>query len=54
MKHEKLKSILAAHLVWLETEGRYGMRANLRDANLKVVNLVGANLYGADLTGAIK
>ena len=42
MKSEKLKIILAHHMLWLNSNG--GERADLRGANLR-----GADLRGADL-----
>ena len=57
-----IKKILDDHKLWVETNGKGGNRANLRDANLERANLVvanleranlvGANLEGADLVGA--
>jgi hypothetical protein len=41
-----LQEILDKHKLWLETSGKEGERANLKDANLQ-----GANLQGADLRG---
>ena len=52
MTNEELTAILAAHIVWVETEGRNGMRADLEGANLEGANLRGANLGGANLGGA--
>ena len=53
----ELKSILAEHKIWIETNRVQGIRANLtgadlRSANLKDANLWRANLNSADLTGA--
>ena len=50
MKSEKLKIILAHHMLWLNNNG--GERANLRDANLRDANLRDANLRDADLREA--
>lgn len=50
MKSEKLKIILAHHMLWLNGNG--GERANLRGANLRGADLRGADLLGADLRGA--
>jgi len=50
MKSEKLKIILAQHMLWLNGNG--GERANLRDANLRGADLREANLQRADLRGA--
>ena len=47
-----LKEILAAHQKWLETEGREGTQANLKNAMLQEADLHGANLQDADLEGA--
>ena len=47
-----LKEILAAHQKWLETEGREGTQANLKNALLQEADLHGANLQDADLEGA--
>jgi len=44
-----LYDILAEHLLWIESNKRYGKRANLRWANLGGANLGGANLGGANL-----
>ena len=50
MKSEKLKIILAHHMLWLNSNG--GERADLRGANLRGADLLGADLRGADLRGA--
>jgi uncharacterized protein YjbI with pentapeptide repeats len=50
VKQTKFDEILAAHELWLNTEGREGARANLIDANLSGANLIGAVLRGADLS----
>ena len=47
-----LKEILAAHQKWVETDGREGRRAELRNAVLQEADLHGANLQDADLEGA--
>lgn len=57
MEQEKLSGILQAHKKWLDSNGKEGARADLRnadlrDANLRDANLRGANLRGADLRGA--
>ena len=52
MTNEELTKILSDHLVWLETDGERGERADLVGANLVGANLVGANLEGADLVNA--
>ena len=48
----ELKSILAEHKIWVETNRLQGGRANLGGANLYDANLWGANLKNADLEGA--
>ena len=50
MRSEKLKIILAQHVLWLNSNG--GKMANLRCANLREANLREANLRGANLRGA--
>ena len=50
MKSEKLKIILAQHVLWLNSNG--GERADLRRADLRGANLRGADLREADLRGA--
>ena len=52
MIRSKLDEILSLHKEWLETFGKKGAKANLRDANLRGADLRGANLEGADLEGA--
>jgi uncharacterized protein YjbI with pentapeptide repeats len=52
-----LKEILAAHQIWLDTEGREGTQANLKDADLEgaslsVADLMRANLRRANLRNA--
>ena len=49
---EELKQILADHLLWRQSYGAEGKRANLAGANLDGANLDGANLDGANLAGA--
>ena len=63
MTPEKLQEILAAHKLWLNTDGEQGQRAYLTDAYLTDAYLTGADLTdanhtdayltGADLTGAL-
>jgi uncharacterized protein YjbI with pentapeptide repeats len=48
----ELKSILANHKLWIETNGVQGQCARLEGADLRGANLEGANLYYADLEGA--
>ena len=52
MIRSKLDEILSLHKEWLETFGKKGAKANLRDANLRGANLRGADLSGANLSGA--
>jgi len=52
-----LVKVLADHLLWVESIGKKGDRANLsgadlRGANLREADLRGANLRGANLSGA--
>ena len=49
---DELNEILANHKLWIESNSKYGNRANLRGAILKDANLNDANLYRADLSGA--
>ena len=54
---DELNEILANHKLWIDSNSKYGNRANLRgailnDANLNDANLNDANLYRADLSGA--
>ncbi len=49
---EKLQEILAQHKSWVESEGKEGTRARLREANLQKADLRGANLQEADLSEA--
>jgi hypothetical protein len=51
-RRDKLPSILAAHALWLDTDGREGKRADLHGANLQGSQLVGARLQKANLRGA--
>ena len=52
MTFEKLQEILAAHKLWLQTDGKQGQRANLTRADLRRAFLTGADLRGANLWGA--
>ena len=52
MKKSDLDAILAAHALWLSTDGREGSCADLSDADLTGANLRGADLTDANLTGA--
>jgi uncharacterized protein YjbI with pentapeptide repeats len=47
-----LKEILVAHQKWVDTEGREGRRASLRNAVLQEADLHDANLQSADMEGA--
>jgi uncharacterized protein YjbI with pentapeptide repeats len=47
-----LKEVLQAHQKWIDTQGREGRRANLRNATLQEADLHEANLQEADLEGA--
>jgi uncharacterized protein YjbI with pentapeptide repeats len=51
MDIDKLNSVLAAHLKWLNNESD-GSRADLSGADLSRADLSGANLSRADLSGA--
>ena len=48
----ELKTVLYNHKIWLETSGRDGESANLKDCYLKGAVLLGADLSNADLEGA--
>jgi len=48
----ELKKILTAHQKWVETNGKEGERADLRNAILQEADLHGANLQGADMEKA--
>ena len=45
-------AILQRHANWIQSNGKYGERADLRGANLCDANLCDANLCGANLRGA--
>ncbi|EGW49608.1 hypothetical protein HMPREF1022_00121 [Desulfovibrio sp. 6_1_46AFAA] len=45
-------AILQRHANWIQSNGKYGERANLRCANLRGADLCRADLRGADLRGA--
>ena len=47
-----LIKILADHLLWVESVGKKGTKANLRGENLIGADLSWANLSGANLSGA--
>lgn len=48
-KGRRLTRILDEHVRWLESAGRQGAKADLKQANLIHVDLMDANLYEADL-----
>lgn len=52
MTQEKLNEILAAHKLWMDSDGANGVYANLRRADLHGAALIGADLRCADLRGA--
>ncbi len=49
---EELAKILEAHRKWVESEGKEGERADLREANLQEADLREVNLQKADLFAA--
>ena len=49
---DKLNEILANHKLWIDSNSKYGNRADLRGANLHLADLNDADLRGADLRGA--
>ena len=52
MDKEKLKKILDDHKVWLDSNGKEGVKADLRGADLRKADLSGADLRGAYLVEA--
>ena len=57
MTPNQLREILTQHVLWLDSDGFQGRRANLPGmsltrADLSAVNLAGANLFEAELRGA--
>ncbi len=52
VSEDELKEVLEAHERWVQSDGKEGERAHLRDANLEGAHLGGANLEGAYLRGA--
>ena len=52
MKQKELNLILENHKLWLETSGKEGVSADLREADLRWANLSRANLKGVDLRWA--
>lgn len=51
-RRNRLPEILAAHALWLDTDGRAGARADLHSANLEGAKLGGARLQNANLRHA--
>ena len=49
---EELDRICAAHVKWLESDGKAGQRANFSRINLQGTNLARVNLQRANLAGA--
>lgn len=52
MTQENLNAVLAAHKLWMDSDGANGVYADLRRADLHGANLSGADLRCADLRGA--
>ena len=52
MNKKELRKVLAQHVLWLNSDGEQGRRADLREANLSRAYLFKADLRGATLTGA--
>ena len=52
MNRKELDKILVNHKLWLQTNGKQGEKADLREANLREANLSGADLREADLREA--
>jgi len=52
ISEEDLKQILEEHKKWVESDGKEGVQAELRNTDLQKVNFLGANLQEADLGGA--
>ena len=48
----EIKIILSKHKIWLETSGREGKQANLKNHQLKGAVMIGADLKDANLEGA--
>ena len=48
----ELNNCLASHKLWVETQGKQGIRADLQGADLTGADLTGAKLTGAYLSGA--
>ena len=49
MNKEELREVLKKHKLWLESNGKNGKCAKLKDADLEGANLRGANLWGVNL-----
>lgn len=49
---ETVRIAIAAHRRWLDSNGKVGARAELRDCDLRDCDLGGVELSGADLAGA--
>ena len=52
MTQEKLKEVLEAHKLWLNSDGKEGEKADLRNADLRNADLRNANLSNANLSYA--
>lgn len=52
MNREELDEVLRLHKLWLDTDRKEGVRADLYGANLNRASLIEANLEGANLEGA--
>ena len=51
MTQQELVDILEEHLLWIDSSGEEGKKADLSAKNLKRLNLRGADLSEADLRG---
>ncbi|MBY0356251.1 MAG: pentapeptide repeat-containing protein [Rickettsiales bacterium] len=51
LDQEVFTQILQAHKLWLNSEGKEGRRANLKDTDLRHISFTGANLVQASLRG---
>jgi uncharacterized protein YjbI with pentapeptide repeats len=51
LDQEIFSQILQAHALWLNSEGKEGRRANLKDTDLRHISFQGANLVQASLRG---
>lgn len=47
-----IRAAIAAHRMWIDSDGRQGARAELQDGDLRDLDLTGVELSGADLSGA--